>query len=266
MTTTIITSSGSFVLDAVLGESHSSPLRVSENPIESGSQIADNAILMPRPFEVTGVMVDYNPDDTPFNKVADEYKIRDSGFIDDVPVPASLKSITNQTVEYVNRSVDLVASTASQLVGGQTGQRALAQWLPNLLPVDVSDLSISDKRVADAYAALRNIQKSAIPVQIITNTTTYDSVLITDVRVRVVKDGSAVFTLPCKEVFIVGTQTVGGVSVATTSTGSGSGKTSGRTAAQTSTQKNKGQVAQKPVAPGSVDSDYLDQAKAVVGR
>lgn len=257
MTTTIIASSGTFILDVVLDESHSSPLRVSENPIESGSQIADNAILMPRPFEVTGIMVDYNPDDTPFNIVADEYKIRNTGFIDDVPIPASLKSITNQTIEYVNRSVDLVAATASQLVGGQSGQRALAQWMPNLIPVDVSDLSISDKRIADAYAALRSIQQSAVPVQIITDTTRYDSVLIMDVKVKITRDGSAAFTLPCKEIFIVSTQTASGVKVPSTGA---VGKTSGRTAAQTAPQNNKGEVAPRSVDKSDVDPEAEEQA------
>jgi len=260
MTTTIIANSGTFEFDVVLGESHSSPLKITENPIESGSLIADSAILMPRPLEISGIMVDYNPDDTPFSKKADSLHVREPDFINSVPVPAALKGITSQTVSYVNRTIDLVASTASQLVGGETGQRALAPWLPDLLPVDVSDLTVSDKRISDAYNALRNIQRSAVPVQIITGTTSYDSVLILDVRVHITKEKAAVFTIPCKEVFIVETQTAGGVSVPT-----GKGKTSGRTTAQTANTQNKGEVSPPQVDISDTDPEALKQSITVRG-
>ena len=262
MTTTIITNSGTFEFDVVLTESHSSPLRVSENPVESGSQIADNAVLLPRPLEISGIMVDYNPDDTPFNKIADEYNIREPDFINSVPIPAKLKGITDQTVNYINRSLDLIASSASQLVGGESGQRALAPWIPDLLPVDVSNLSVSDKRISDAYAALRGIQQTAVPVQVVTDTAIYDSVLLLDVRVRITKEKAAIFSIPCKEIFIVSTQTAGGVNVPNNIA---KDKTSGRTAAQTSAPVNKGESTPKAVTPDEVAPGVMPQAGAVVG-
>lgn len=258
MTTSIITSQGIFTLDADLLETHSSPLRVTENPIESGSQIADNAILTPRPFELSGVMVDYNPTDTPFSNLADEYHIKEPDFIDSVPVPARLKSITQQTISLLNREVDLVAATASQLVGGESGQRAIAPWLPNLLPVDISDLTISDSRVRDAYAFLRSVQQSAIPVSISTDTTSYESALILNVRLTTTQEGSAEFNISCKEIFIVSTQTASDVTVPV-------GKTSGRTAAQTAKPVNKGTGGQSEVT-GPVSDEILDRVKAQTGK
>ncbi|ETS31157.1 hypothetical protein BB987_06220 [Photorhabdus temperata] len=56
----IITRSiGEFQLDAVTVESHSSMLRLTENPIESGAAIADYAILEPKEITVIGIMVGY---------------------------------------------------------------------------------------------------------------------------------------------------------------------------------------------------------------
>jgi hypothetical protein len=82
---------------------------------------------------------------------------------------------------------------------------------------------------------LRSIQQSAIPVQITTDTTSYSQALILDVRVKVSQEGSATFTLPCREVFISTTQTASGVKVSI-------GTTGGRTAAQTSKPQDKGEV------------------------
>lgn len=243
-TATIITSSGTFILDAVANESHSSPMRITENPIESGSVITDNAILTPRPFEVTGVMVDYNPDDTPLNRIRNSIHIRTPDFINSVPIPAQLKSITSQTLVRVNSAIDMIGSTTSQLVGGQSGISWLAKKFPNLLPPGVADMTVSDTRIADLYAALRSVQLQAKPVVVVSETTYYQSALILDVKVSVSQEGAAIFSISCKEVSIVDTKKADGVKVPV-------GKTGGRTSAQTSKTENKGNVTPAPVAdPG----------------
>ncbi|MFC7508799.1 phage baseplate protein [Pantoea stewartii] len=122
----VTTKIGTFVFDVVMDESHHSELKVTDNPVESGSQISDHAILTPRPFEITGIMVDFDPTDTLFSQMAEDNYVREPDFIDDLPIPSEIKSITAQGVSLANRVLDQVASAASSLVGGSTGQRALA--------------------------------------------------------------------------------------------------------------------------------------------
>ncbi len=241
----IITTRGSFTLDAVLNESHSSPMQVTQNPVESGSTISDNVIMTPRPFELSGVMVDYNPAAV-FNEALDALKIRTPDFINNVAIPCQLKSITSQTLARINKELDMIGSTATQLAGGQSGITWLAKTFPGLLPEGVADMTVSDTRIADLYAALRSVQISAERVSIITTTSYYQNMLLLDVRVRVNKAGSAVFTIPCKEVNIVDTQTAEGVTVPV-------GTTGGRTSAQISKTTNKGTVQLSPYDTNSTE-------------
>ena len=62
-------------------------------------------------------------------------------------------------------------------MGGVSGQRALAQWLPGLIG-DATDLATSDQRVADALRALCSVQQKAEPISITTQTATYEHCLI----------------------------------------------------------------------------------------
>ncbi|WP_279027677.1 phage baseplate protein [Gibbsiella quercinecans] len=142
----VTTQIGTFVFDVVTEENHHSELKVTDNPVESGSQISDHAILMPRPFEVSGIMVDFDPTDTLFNQLAEDNYIREPDFINALPIPGTIKSLTSQGVNLANRLLDQVASAASSLVGGSTGQRALAQWLysPNNPPPATTSASLGE--------------------------------------------------------------------------------------------------------------------------
>lgn len=260
--TTIISSTALFTLDALINESHSSPLKITENPIESGSSITDNAILLPRPFEITGVMVDYNPNDTPLSKALEAVKIRAPDFINEIPIPARLKSITAQTLVRVESALDMVAATASQLVGGASGISWLAKKFPNILPAGVADMSVNDHRISDLYTALRSIQASGETVYIYSETAQYPTAIILDVKVQINVEGSAEFTLSCREVFIVNTQTTSGVRVPSDS---GIGKTEGRTGSQTSIPQNKGKTIQKEVDLSEIDPDAREQIEDILG-
>ncbi|THD42125.1 hypothetical protein ERD95_22920 [Enterobacteriaceae bacterium ML5] len=234
--TAITTTIGTFVFDVVTDEVHRSELKVTDNPVESGSQISDHAVLMPRPFEISGVMVDFDPGDTLFNQIAENNYIREPDFINTVPIPGALKGMTIQAVNLANRVIDQVAAAASSLVGGSTGQRALAQWLPSLMNVDATDLATSDQRVADALIALRSMQQSAVPISIVSSTASYAQCLLLEAQVNVTKAGSAKFTLKCREIFITTSQNASGISVPSEK------KTQGRTAKQAAAAVNKGEV------------------------
>ena len=55
----IITEAGTFSLDINTVEQHTSKLRVTENPIENGANIADHAVLDPKEVTVNGLVVSY---------------------------------------------------------------------------------------------------------------------------------------------------------------------------------------------------------------
>ena len=55
----IITEAGTFSLDINTVEQHTSKLRVTENPIENGANIADHAVLDPKEVTVNGIVVCY---------------------------------------------------------------------------------------------------------------------------------------------------------------------------------------------------------------
>lgn len=229
----VTTKIGTFVFDVVMEENHHSELKVTDNPVESGSQISDHAYLMPRPIEFSGIMVDFDPTDTPFSQLAEDNYIREPEFIDSIPVPG-IKNMTTQAVSLANRVLDQVASAASSIVGGASGQRALAQWLPSLADTDSTDLATSDKRVSDALKALRSIQQSAVPITITTQTETYEQCLILNVDLKFTRTGSATFDLKCREIFITTTQTASGVKVPSEA------KTGGRTTKQAAKAVDKG--------------------------
>lgn len=230
--TAVTTRIGTFVFDVVVDETHHSELKVTDNPVESGSQISDHAILTPRPVEFTGIMVDFDPTDTPFNQMAEDNYLREPDFIDSIPVPG-LKNMTTQGVALANRVIDQVASAASSVVGGASGQRALAQWLSGLMG-DATDLATSDQRVADALKALRSVQQKAEPISITTQTATYEQCLILNVDVRYTRAGSAEFSLKCREIFITTTQTAAGLKIPSQA------KKGGRTAMQSAKPVDKG--------------------------
>ncbi|MBD8159238.1 hypothetical protein IFU23_14125 [Pantoea agglomerans] len=256
----VTTRIGTFVFDVVMDESHHSELKVTDNPVESGSQISDHAILMPRPFEVTGIMVDFDPADTLFNQLAQDNYVREPDFIDDLPIPGEIKSLTAQGVSLANRVLDQVASAGSSLVGGSSGQRALAPWLPSLLDTDSTDLATSDQRVADALKALRSMQQSATPIAITTQTASYEQCLLLNVDVRFTRAGSAEFSLKCREIFITTTQTASGLKVPSQK------KTGGRTAKQAAKPVDKGNQQLQAVDLSGADEKLKNQLSDVTGR
>lgn len=256
--TAVTTKIGTFVFDVVTDESHHSELKVTDNPVESGSQISDHAILTPRPVEMTGMMVDFDASDTLFNQLAEDNYVREPDFIDSLPIPG-LKNMTSQAVSLANRVIDQVASAASSIVGGASGQRALAQWLPGLTS-DSTDLASSDQRVADALKALRSVQQSAEPVSITTRTASYEQCLILNVDVKFTRTGSAEFSLRCREIFITTTQTASGLKVPS------EGTTGGRTEKQAAKPVDKGNQQLQAVDTSGANQKLKDQITDITGH
>ncbi|MCO6548372.1 MAG: hypothetical protein J6583_11435, partial [Gilliamella sp.] len=65
----IITENTVFSLDINTIEQHASKLRVTENPIENGANIADHAVLDPKEVTVYGLVVGYETNTFSFDNL-----------------------------------------------------------------------------------------------------------------------------------------------------------------------------------------------------
>lgn len=193
---------GEFELDVVTIESHESNLRLTENPIESGADIADHAILEPKEITITGVMVGYEPP-----KQFSETFGTDWGFMDDYPFPVEIKAYTAQTKARYDQLFGKIEDVKEQ-VG-----KVLAPWYPEAAGL-LNDESPSLDRVGKAYEDLLSLQKKGEPITLRTGIKQYENMMIVSVSVTQLYDGSAEFSLTLKEVFIVESMMAQGISPA----------------------------------------------------
>lgn len=228
---------GNITLDATTGEDHTSTLRISENPIESGAVIADHAAIEPAQATITGVMVDYEPQSS-VDFVLGGFSLRDGiDFLNNLPLPATIKNFTDETVRLIEQGLGSFTALSDTL----NLARPIAPWLPDFLGTILGDQSGSDTRIAQAFIDLKAVQKSGEPITVVTGICTYSNMLITSIGVSQLQDGSAEFSITVREVFIVDTQMIGGVSVPTASA-----KKSGRSDKQSAPRSNKGKTSTQP--------------------
>ena len=194
----IITENTVFSLDINTVEQHASKLRVTENPIENGANIADHAVLDPKEVTVYGLVVGYETNTFSFDNLL--------GFnFSDYPLPMPIKTLTAQAENMVNRF-------ASHF---RTGAKAVNQVIADFLPDYQFPLlnSLSSDRIADAHEKLLALQRSGEPVTIQTNTRQYKNMILTSVGLTQKQNTSGEFVLTFREIFIVETQTASGLNV-----------------------------------------------------
>lgn len=197
---TVVTRSiGEFELDAVTVEGHESNMRLTENPVESGADIADHAILEPKEITVTGVMVGYEPPQHFKNLLGN-----DLAFMDEYPMPMEIRAHTRQAEAMYNQIVG-----QAQDIKGQVG-KVLAPWYPEAAGM-ANDSSPSLDRVGKAYEDLLSIQKKGEPITVQTGIKQYENMLIISIGVTQQYDGSAEFSLTLREIFIVESQKAQGI-------------------------------------------------------
>ena len=191
----IITEAGTFSLDINTVEQHTSKLRVTENPIENGANIADHAVLDPKEVTVNGIVVCYETNTFSFDSAL--------GFnLSEYPLPMEVKVVTAQAENLINRYASHL-KTAEKTVNN-----AVADFLPDFQTPSFNNLS-SD-RISDAYEKLLAIQRSGTPVTLQTNARQYKNMVITSVGLTQKQNTSGEFTITFREVFIVETETVNG--------------------------------------------------------
>lgn len=197
---TVVTRSvGEFELDAVTVEGHESNMRLTENPVESGADIADHAILEPKEITVTGVMVGYEPPQHLKNMLGN-----DLAFMDEYPMPMEIRASTRQAEAMYNQIVG-----QAQDIKVQVG-KVLAPWYPEAAGM-ANDSSPSLDRVGKAYEDLLSIQKKGEPITVQTGIKQYENMLIVSISTTQQYDGSAEFSLTLREIFIVESQKAQGI-------------------------------------------------------
>lgn len=194
----VISEAGTFSLDINTVEQHTSKLRVTENPIENGANIADHAVLDPKEVTVNGLVVGYETNTFSFDNLL--------GFnFSNYPLPMPIKTITAQAENMVNRF-------ASHF---RTGAKAMNQVIADFLPDYQSPLlnSLSSDRIADAHEKLLSVQRSGELVTLQTNTRQYKNMILTSIGLTQKQNTSGEFVLTFREIFIVETQIASGLSV-----------------------------------------------------
>lgn len=197
---TVVTRSiGEFELDAVTVEGHESNMRLTENPVESGADIADHAILEPKEITVTGVMVGYEPPQHFKNLLGN-----DLAFMDEYPMPMEIRAHTRQAEAMYNQIIG-----QAQDIKAQVG-KVLAPWYPEAAGM-ANDSSPSLDRVGKAYEDLLSIQKKGEPITVQTGIKQYENMMIVSISTTQQYDGSAEFSLTLREIFIVESQKAQGI-------------------------------------------------------
>lgn len=240
---------GTVALDVTTDESHDSTMNVTENPVESGAVIADHAVIEPRTISIRGTMVDWSQQAVNVPTSIQNAPRLDPDFLDQMALPAGVFPFTSGTLIQARRLGDPSAYSQT-LVQISGAQRALAPWLPNFAPADSLDMSTGTKRVEQVFDALRSVQKSADPVEIVTGSQSYENMLLKVVSMQQRWDGWAEIRIEAREIFIVETRRVSGISVkSASSTGSGKNKNamSGRAKIQALDTREKGNVQITPV-------------------
>lgn len=190
---------GDFELDCTVREEHSSPLRLTKNPIESGADIADHSILEPKGLTITGVVVGYEPPQYLKNLTGIDLSV-----LDEYPLPIEISAIAHQAQGVVEQYISLAGLVIDRTT------KVIAPWYPNA-GVGGSDESQTLDRVGRAYESLLSIQKSGETIDIQTGIRLYKNMIMTNIGTSQDKPGSAEITLTLEEIFIVENQTAQGL-------------------------------------------------------
>lgn len=203
---------GTFTLDATEQENNKSTLRVTKNPVESGANVADHAILEPKAITIKGKIVAYEPPTATMFDEALEMTRFNLPFIR----PAfKLTKAMAKLKGTISSAISLVKEAKSTL---NKGTKILAPFLPGSF-LDGIDNSSSANRINELFDKLLEVQRSGEPLEITTGAKSYKNMLITSVELTTQSDLWADVTITLEELFIVETKIAGGLKVVTSSGG-----------------------------------------------
>lgn len=198
---------GTFKLDATEQEDNKSTLRTTKNPVESGANVADHAVLEPKQITIKGKIVAYEPPlltrgneilqlirfNLPYIKTAHRFTQKA------YKLYADAKYIKNEAMRY------------AKIFGIDKKAREIAPFLTD--GNKNKDNSAAKNRLQSLYEKLLEIQKSGEFLEVATGLKTYKNMLITSIEITTESDLYADVTLILEEVFIVETKTARGLNV-----------------------------------------------------
>lgn len=203
---------GTFTLDATEQENNKSTLRVTKNPVESGANVADHAILEPKIITIKGKIVAYEP---PTATMLDEV-FEMARF--NLPIIRPAFKLTKTMAKLkagISSAKSLVKEAKSTI---NKGAKILAPFLPSSFAGGI-DNSSSTNRINELFDKLLEVQKSGEPLEITTGAKSYKNMLITSVELTTQSDLWADVTIILEELFIVETKITGDLKVVTSSGG-----------------------------------------------
>lgn len=211
---------GKITLDVTEQEAHKSILRLTKNPIESGANIADHAILEPKQLTIKGKIVAYEP---PKNTKIDEYLELTKKNLPRVK-PAykltqralKLKAEVEHMQNTINKYSKVIFDKEINVLN--IPKRQIAPFLPSFVSQKMDNSSKGD-RLVELISVLFEIQRSAEPLEVQTGTRLYKNMIITNIEIVTEQDLYADVTLNLEEIFIVQTQTTNGLKVYTKNMG-----------------------------------------------
>lgn len=204
---------GTFTLDATEQENNKSTLRVTKNPVESGANVADHAILEPKAITIKGKIVAYEP---PTATMLDE--ALDLARFNNLPIIRPAFKLTKAMAKLkgaISSAISLVKETKNTI---NKGVKILAPFLPSSFAGGI-DNSSSANRINELFDKLLEVQRSGEPLEITTGAKSYKNMLITSVELTTQSDLWADVTIILEELFIVETKMAGGLKVVTSSGG-----------------------------------------------
>ena len=219
----IVRTVGKFKLDCTVEESHQSDLNVAEHPVESGGNIADNAVLAAKEITIRGIIVDYE-----VNSVSSFIEVVNSlpqtGKIVTDVISGKMNPFDPKTqAKLLNDAVGFVGDLAANAV------RNIAPWLPNVLGTAL-DLGQSESRIRTKHDELYRLQSSGELLEVVTATKIYKNMVVKGISSVTKKDTVTEYVLNLREIQVTAEQLVkgqgltGGAADMTSKSGKGKGK------------------------------------------
>jgi hypothetical protein len=245
----IKTKIGTIMLDAVVSESHTSDIDITDNPVESGATMTDHAVVRPKGVSIEGVIVDYEPQRVLKKKgIGDIRTIRDGlDFAKDVLFGDGFSSMTAQAKVYVNQTMKSYAKPTDFMAKGMDvlGIRAPGK----------SDETDTGSRLQKIYLELIALQESRSLVDIQTGVKLYRNMLLPSISATEDQRGSLTVSITAREVQVTEIRKIDGVAVP----GIGKQK-AGRPASQSASKHQIGKT-----NPPQAGSNVIQNVKNTIG-
>ena len=191
---------GKFILDGTQSENNKSNLRITKNPVESGANVADHAILEPKQITIKGHIVAYEPPSaqTGWDKALQKVKMN-------LPRIKTAHKLTQRVLK-LKAQVEHLKNTVDEYL------EILAPFLPDFLKQD-KDNTQGLNRIQGIYAKLLNLQRNGEVLEVQTGVMLYKNMMITAIEATTESDLWLDVTISLEELFIVETKTASGLKI-----------------------------------------------------